>query len=103
MYKQIDIFSDLVALQLGIIHPTIAAASKEDHPGSINDALTSMTTEESRACRRKFRKLMRQRSRPEFRKRWSARRKRSEVMMVIRGKAWDLAGRNCLDLSDNDE
>ena len=103
MYKQIDIFSDLVALQLGIIHPTIAAASKEDHPGSINDALESMTADESRRCRRKFRKLVRQRSRPEFRKRWSARRKRSEVMMVIRGKAWDLAGRNCLDLSDNDE
>lgn len=103
MYKQIDIFSDLIALQLGVIHPTIAAASKDDHPGSINDALASMTADESRRCRRKFRKLVRQRSRPEFRKRWSSRRKRSEALMVIRGKAWDLAGTNCIDMSDNDE
>lgn len=103
MYKQIDIFSDLIALQLGIIHPTIAAASKDDRPGSINDALSSMTDEESRRCRRKFRKIVRQRSKPEFRKRWSSRRKRSEVLMEIRNRAWNVASANGWKLSDNDE
>jgi|688.fasta_scaffold895855_2 hypothetical protein len=101
MYQQIDIFSDLIALDLGIIHPTIAAASKDERPGSINEALASMTDSESRRCRRKFRKLVRQHSRPEFRKRWSSRRKRSEVMMQLRSMAW-----NTLDdqnLRDNDE
>ena len=103
MYKQIDIFSDLIALQLGIIHPTIAAASKDDRPGSIDDALSSMTADESRRCRRKFRKIVRQRSKAEFRKRWSSRRKRSEVFMEIRSRAWDVASANGWQLSDNDE
>lgn len=103
MYKQIDIFSDLVALQIGIIHPTIAAASKEDHPGSINDALASMTADEARRCRRKFRKIVRQRSRPEFRERWSSRRKRSEVLLEVRNRAWDIVNSNGISASDNDE
>ena len=101
MYQQIDIFSDLIALDLGIIHPTIAAASKDERPGSINEALASMTDNESRCCRRKFRKLVRQHSRPEFRKRWSSRRKRSEVMMQLRSMAWSTLDDQ--NLRDNDE
>lgn len=101
MYQQIDIFSDLIALDLGIIHPTIANVSKDERPGSINEALSSMTVDESRRCRRKFRKLVRQHSRSEFRKRWSSRRKRSEVMMQIRNMAWDVVSNQ--DLRDNDE
>ncbi len=101
MYEQIDIFSDLIALQIGIIHPTIADASKDDRPGSIDEALASMSKEESRACRRKFRKLVRQRSRPEFRKRWSSRRKRSEAMLELRSRAWSMVDMN--NVCDNDE
>lgn len=101
MYHQIDIFSDLIALDLGIIHPTVANASKDERPGSIDDALSSMTIDESRRCRRKFRKLVRQHSRPEFRKRWSSRRKRSEVMLQLRSMAWAVAGNQALQ--DNDE
>lgn len=101
MYEQIDIFSDLIALQLGIIHPTIACASKDNRPGSIDEALDSMTSAESKICRRKFRKLVRQRSRPEFRKRWSARRKRSEAMFELRNRAWNMVDRT--NTCDNDE
>ncbi len=101
MYEQIDIFSDLIALQVGVIHPTIAEASKEDRPGSIDEALASMSKEESRACRRKFRKLVRRRSRPEFRKRWSSRRKRNEAMLELRTRAWNMVDRS--SLQDNDE
>ena len=101
MYHQVDIFSDLIALDLGIIHPTVAVASKDERPGSINEALASMTAEESRKCRRKFRKLVRQSSRPEFRKKWGARRKRSEGMLRVRALAWEKL--NNKDLSDNDE
>jgi len=101
VYEQIDIFSDLIALQIGIIHPTIAGASKEDRPGSIDEALASMSREESRACRRKFRKLVRRRSRPEFRKRWSSRRKRSEAMLELRRRAWSMV--DVSNVCDNDE
>lgn len=101
MYEQIDIFSDLIALQLGVIHPTVACASKEDRPGSIDEALASMSKEDSRSCRRKFRKLFRKRSRPEFRKRWSSRRKRSEAMLELRRLAWSMVDRG--NMKDNDE
>lgn len=101
MYQQIDIFSDLIALDLGIIHPTIANASRDERPGSLNEAFASMTADEARRCRRKFRKLVRQHSRPEFRKRWSSRRKRSEVMLHLRNMAWDAVKNQ--DIRDNDE
>ncbi len=101
MYDQIDIFSDLIALQLGIIHPTVSCANKDDRPGSIDEALASMSDSESRECRRKFRKLFRKRSRPEFRKRWSSRRKRSEAMFELRKQAWTMVDKN--NVSDNDE
>jgi hypothetical protein len=101
MYEQIGIFSDLIALQIGVIHPTIAEASKDDRPGSIDEALASMSKEESRACRRKFRKLFRQRSRPELRKRWSSRRKRSEAMLELRTLAWNMVDKS--NVCDNDE
>lgn len=101
MYKEIDIFSDLIALDLGIIHPTIVVAGKDERPGSIDEALTSMTAEESLRCRRKFRKLMRKCGRPESRKKWTPRRRRSEVMMHVRAKAWGMLDRQ--GISDNDE
>lgn len=101
MYEQIDIFSDLIALRLGIIHPTLAEASKNDRPGSIDEALASMSAGESRTCRRKFRKLFRQRSRAELRKRWSSRRKRSEAMLELRSRAWNMMDKR--DPQDNDE
>jgi len=55
--EQLYVFSDLIALQKGIIHPKIFDASKIDAPASINIALASMTKEDARRCKRKFRKL----------------------------------------------
>jgi hypothetical protein len=101
VYEQIDIFSDLIALQLGIIHPKIAEASKSDHPGSIDEALASMSEREARACRRKFRKILRKRSRRKSSSLWSSRRKRTEVMIEIRGMAWAMVDGH--GVQDNDE
>jgi len=103
MYRQIEIFSDLVALQLGIVHPTVACASKDDRPKSIDEALASMSEREARVCKRKFRKLLRQRSNPKFRNRWNPRRRRSEVMLDIRARAWSIAQATGNQLTDNDE
>jgi siroheme synthase (precorrin-2 oxidase/ferrochelatase) len=105
LYKQIDIFSDLIALQLGVVHPTIACAGREERPKSIDEALASMTASESRTCRRKFRKLLRQRNVPdETRRRWTRKRCRSEVMLSLRARAWDVMSQSSgSQLSDNDE
>ena len=89
---QINVFSDLIALQLGIIHPTIAEARASDIPKSIDLALESLTCEESRICRRKFRKISRSGNRKVFR---SAHHKR---------KAWRALREHGQDLIyDNDE
>lgn len=55
--EQLDVFSDLIALQKGIIHPTIFTTLVCDAPKSIDAALASMTKEDARICTRKFRKL----------------------------------------------
>ena len=104
MYRQIDIFSDLIALQLGIVHPTIASASKEERPRSIDEALASMSDDEARTCKRKFRKLLRKRKgKSTTANRWSLKRNRAEVMLEIRGRAWDITMSANSQLSDNDE
>ena len=91
MYRQIEIFSDLIALQLGIVHPTIASASKEERPRSIDEALDSMSDEEARTCKRKFRKILRAcKSKSKYSDLWNSRRRRSEVLLTIRGRAWDV-------------
>jgi hypothetical protein len=98
---QINIFSDLIALQLGIIHPTIAEAMASNIPKSIDSALESLTCEESRICRRKFRKISRSGNRKVFR---NAHHKRNVVMNIIRSKAWKALKEHGQDfIHDNDE
>ena len=98
---QINVFSDLIALQLGIIHPTIAEARASDIPKSIDLALGSLTCEESRICRRKFRKISRSGNRKVFR---SAHHKRNVTMNIIRSKARRALREHGQDLIyDNDE
>lgn len=105
MYRQIDIFSDIIALDLGIIHPTVACAWKDERPRSIDEALSTMTPEDARKCRRKFRKIARELHRCSSAKRnkhsWSPRRKRAEVMAHIRCLAWDMIG--SIEGGDNDQ
>ena len=104
MYKQIEIFSDLIALQLGIVHPTVATALKEERPKSIDEALASLSAGESRACKRKFRKLLRScKRKSKFSDRWNARRGRYEVLVKIRGQAWDVVMSSGNQHPDNDE
>ena len=104
MYRQIDIFSDLIALQLGIVHPTVATASKEERPRSIDEALASMSDNEARTCKRKFRKILRKcKSKSKHSDRWNSRRKRNEVFLNVRGRAWDAVTSSGTKLADNDE
>jgi len=102
-YKQIEIFSDLIALEKGIIHPTIALANVNDMPSSIDQALSCMSPEDSRKARRKFRKILRDAAPAKVLKRKTARQKRSIVMMHIRTKAWDLSMINSPVDGDNDD
>lgn len=84
---QIDVFSDLIALQIGIIHPKISNALKCDDPQSIDNALASMTAKESRTCKRKFRKLLRKSSSKRACSVWTPTKKRRIVDAKIRRKA----------------
>jgi hypothetical protein len=101
-YLQIDIFSDLIALDLGIVHPTIALAARQDRPKSIDEALSSMTSKESRRTRRKFRKLVRNIHKQKLNK-TSIRRRRVDVMLAIRRQAWSMVKSHSADSGDNDE
>jgi len=49
----------LIALQKGIIPAQVVRFLEADRKNSIDEALASMSPEESRACRRKYRKLRR--------------------------------------------
>ena len=104
MYRQIDIFSDLIALQLGVVHPTITGASKEERPRSIDEALASMSDDEARACKRKFRKLLRScKKKSKNSVNWNNRRRRNEVALNIRARAWDVMLSSGNQHTDNDE
>ena len=103
-YTQIDVFSDIIALDLGIVHPTIAVAPRNEMPKSIDEALKSMTKDESLRCRRKFRKILRGISSKKRILRMSRASKRREVMMEMRNRAWNVvASKHNYELADNDE
>lgn len=103
-FKQIDIFSDLIALGVGIVHPAVTHATAEECPRSIDEALASLSVKESRACKRKFRKLLRScKRKSKFSGRWSARRGRAEVLLKIRGQAWNVIQSADNQQPDNDE
>jgi hypothetical protein len=80
--SQIDLMTDLICLQKGIIHYSVCTSEER---GSIDAAFSSLTTEEARRVRRKFRKIVRNQTRctgdsPEG--------KRSAVMEKMRNLAW---------------
>jgi len=84
---QVDVFSDLIALQIGIIHPKIFKARMCDDPRSIDNALASMTVQEAKVCKRKFRKLFKKSSKVRF---WTPIKKRRIVDAKIRLKAYQM-------------
>jgi hypothetical protein len=103
-YRQIEVFSDIIALDLGIVHPKISAAPRDERPKSIDEALKSMTKDESSRCRRKFRKILRAIASKKRICRMSRASKRLEVMMDIRNRAWSVvAAKHNYELADNDE
>ena len=87
---QIDVFSDLIALQVGIIHPKISLALKSDNPLSIDSALASMPADEARAYKRKFRKLLRKASTKNARLSMTLVKKRQVVNTQITVKAYEM-------------
>jgi len=96
---QVDVFSDLIALQIGIIHPKISLALKSNSPLSIDSALASMSVDEARACKRNFRKLLRKASTKKSRLNWTPAKKRQVVNAQITIKAYEMIKR----LKKNDE
>jgi uncharacterized membrane protein len=95
--------SDLFALQEGILQATITLSSIKDRPKSIDEALASMTPQESEACRRKFRKILRKLMKKNGTKinKKTKRQRREFVMFEMRSRAWDFMLHTTPE--DNDE
>jgi hypothetical protein len=87
-YKYIDFLTDFVCLQKGIIHFTVSSSESN---GSIDDALASLTPEEARRARRKFRKQARQCMTYKELQLATKGMKRRRVMTLMRKFAWDIA------------
>ena len=93
--SQIDLMTDLLCLQKGIIHYAVCMSEEK---GSIDAALSSLDPEQARIAKRKFRKLIRRKiyspMRPPSRKRM-----RVDVMVKMRSLAWNLVQNK---IGDND-
>lgn len=92
--SQIDLMTDLVCLQKGIIHYSVCTSEER---GSINTALATLSEEDSRKARRKFRKIVKSKTNVS---RNSPGRKRSAVMERMRELAWKMVQGK---VEDNDE
>lgn len=92
--SQIDLMTDLVCLQKGIIHYSVCTSEER---GSINAALATLSEEDSRKAKRKFRKIVKSKTNVS---RNSLGRKRSAVMESMRNLAWKMVQGK---VEDNDE
>lgn len=87
---KVKILEDHVALQAGIIPCSVVRFLERTDEPTIDRALASMTPEESRQCRRKFRKLKRKFSRRDPKGKLTKSDLTSKVFQEIREKAHDL-------------
>ena len=92
--SQIDLMTDLICLQKGIIHYSISLSEER---GSIDTALSSLTEDAARIAKRKFRKIARTKTKSSKR---SPAAKRSYVMEYMRSAAWEFVQNK---QQDNDE
>lgn len=92
--SQIDLMTDLICLQRGIIHYSVSISEEK---GSIDAALSTLSDDDARKAKRKFRKLVRSKTNV-FRN--SPGRKRSAVMESMRNLAWKMVQGK---VEDNDE
>ena len=92
--SQIDLMTDLICLQKGIIHYSIYLSEER---GSIDAALSSLTEDAARIAKRKFRKIVRTKTKSSKR---SPSAKRSSVMEYMRSAAWEFVQNK---QQDNDE
>jgi hypothetical protein len=99
--NELDVFCDLIALDHGIVHPTISKRSPTEQAHSIDEALASLTPEEARKCKRKFRKVLRKTSSKEKILMMSSRQKRNKVNLHLMLKAWLLV--KDMNPVDNDD
>lgn len=99
--SELDVFSDMIALQHGIIHPTVSRMRSTECERSIDAALMSMSAEEARDCRRKFRKLLRKCNSRKSLQRMGSWQKRISVNLHIQAQAWSLI--RDINPVDNDE
>lgn len=92
--SQIDLMTDLVCLQKGIIHYSVSISEEK---GSIDTALSTLSEDDARKAKRKFRKLVRSKTNVSLN---SPGRKRSAVMESMRNLAWKMVQGK---VEDNDE
>lgn len=88
--RMVKILEDHVALEVGIIPCSVVRFLELTKDLTIDKALSSMPPEESRRCRRKFRKLRRKFSRRDPKGKLSKSHLQSKVFQEIREKAHDL-------------
>jgi len=87
---KVKILEDHVALQTGIIPCSVVRFLEQPKNRTIDVALASMTPEESRRCRRKFRKMRKKFARRDPKGKLTKSDLTSKVFQSIREKAHDL-------------
>ena len=87
-YKYIDFLTDIKCLDAGIVHFSV---SSSEEPRSIDSALATLTPEDARVSRRKFRKHVRKCMTKNEIARSTQGMKRRLVMTCMRRYAWDIA------------
>jgi len=92
--SQIDLMTDLICLQKGIIHYSVCTSEEK---GSIDSALSTLSEEDARSAKRKFRKISRSKK---LISHISPSMKRSAVMELMRNLAWKTVQGK---VEDNDE
>jgi len=92
--SQIDLMTDLLCLQKGIIHYSVCTSEEK---GSIDSALSTLSEEDARRAKRKFRKIARSKNHVSYS---SPSMKRSAVMESMRNLAWKTVQGK---VEDNDE
>lgn len=84
MTSHLNFFIELEHLECGIICP---ASTRSTDQGSIDKSLSTLTPEEARKVKRKFRKLARKKIPPDRWQTMTRRQKRNRVLSYLWGKA----------------
>lgn len=88
--NMVKILENFVALDVGIIPCSVVKFLAMTKENTIDDALATMSIDESRKCRRKYRKLMRRLRKKDALNKMKKAGMTSSIFLEIRKKAHDL-------------